>query len=419
MPTPSFLLERQRAEEQLRHSEEHFRLLIESSSDVITQIDNQQNICYASPSVERVLGYKPEDYIGQNIFQFIHPDDLKSTMAAFTQGLQNVGSAISIEHRLKHKDGSWPFFQTIGRGILDESGNRLVVANSRDITERKNLESQLVQAQKLESIGQLAAGIAHEINTPTQYVGDNTRFFNDAFKDLNRLLGKYDQLFQTIKNGAPLDGALQEIEGIVKEIDLAYLTDEIPKAIRQTLEGVERVRIIVQAMKEFSHPGTKEKTPINLNKAIQNTITVARNEWKYVAEMATDFDSSLPLVSGLPGELNQVILNMIINAAHAIADVVGDGSKGKGTITVSTRHDGNWAEIRVSDTGTGIPENIRSRIFDPFFTTKKVGKGTGQGLTISHSVIVDKHGGTIHFDTEMGKGTTFIIRLPMEDGVGL
>ena len=410
--------ELKQAEDRLKRSEEHFRLLIESSSDVITQIDHQQNICYASPSVERVLGYKPEDYIGQNIFQFIHPDDLKSTTAAFIQGLQEIGRAISIEHRLKHKNGSWPFFQTVGRGILDESGNRLVVANSRDITERKNLESQLVQAQKLESIGQLAAGIAHEINTPTQYVGDNTRFFNDAFNDLLRLMGKYDQLFQTIKNGAPLDGALQEIEGIVKEIDLAYLTDEIPKAIRQTLEGVERVRVIVQAMKEFSHPGTKEKTPINLNKAIQNTITVARNEWKYVAEMASDFDPSLPLVSGLPGELNQVILNMIINAAHAIADVVGDGSKGKGTITLSTRQDGNWAEIRVSDTGTGIPENIRSRVFDPFFTTKKVGKGTGQGLTISHSVIVDKHGGTIHFDTEMGKGTTFIIRLPI-DGAGL
>jgi len=196
---------------------------------------------------------------------------------------------------------------------------------------------------------------------------------------------------------------------------LAYLTDEVPKDIQQTLEGVERDRNIVQAMKEFSHPVGKEETFINLNKAIQNTITVARNEWKYVAEMVTDFDPSLPLVSCLPGELNQVFLNMIINAAHAIADVVGDGSKGKGTITVSTRHDGNWAEVRISDTGMGIPENIRSRIFDPFFTTKKVGKGTGQGLTISHSVIVDKHGGTIHFETEVGKGTTFIIRLPIEN----
>ena len=409
---------RKQMEEQLKRSEEHFRSLIESSSDIITRIDSQQNIRYASPSVERVLGYKPEDYIGQNLFHFIHPDDLKSTIAALTQGLQNAGVAISIEHRVKHKNGSWLFFQTIGKGLLDDFGNRLVVASSRDVTERKNLESQLVQAQKLESIGQLAAGIAHEINTPTQYVGDNTRFFQEAFNDLLRLIGKYEHLSQAVKTGAPLDGGLQEIDAIAKEIDLDYLTGEVPKAIQQTLEGVERVRNIVQAMKEFSHPGTKEKTPINLNKAIQNTITVARNEWKYVAEMATDFDSSLPLVSGLPGELNQVILNLIINAAHAIADVVGDGSKGKGTITVSTRLDGNWAEIRVSDTGTGIPENIRSRIFDPFFTTKKVGKGTGQGLTISHSVIVDKHGGTIHFDTAMGKGTTFITRLPIGDTVG-
>jgi len=156
---------------------------------------------------------------------------------------------------------------------------------------------------------------------------------------------------------------------------------------------------------------------VDLNHAIENTITVAKNEWKYVAEMETDFDPALPPVPCLPGELNQVILNMIINAAHAIADVMGDGSKGKGTIRITTRRDGNWAEIRISDTGTGIPEAIRDRIFDPFFTTKEVGKGTGQGLAIARSMIVDKHGGTIDFETQEGKGTTFIIRLPLEEKV--
>ncbi|MBW2127660.1 MAG: hypothetical protein JRH08_18935 [Deltaproteobacteria bacterium] len=156
---------------------------------------------------------------------------------------------------------------------------------------------------------------------------------------------------------------------------------------------------------------------MDLNHAIENTITVAKNEWKYVAEMETDFDPALPPVPCLPGELNQVILNMIINAAHAIADVMGDGSKGKGTIRITTRRDGNWAEIRISDTGTGIPEAIRDRIFDPFFTTKEVGKGTGQGLAIARSMIVDKHGGTIDFETQEGKGTTFIIRLPLEEKV--
>ncbi|MBI3300896.1 MAG: HAMP domain-containing histidine kinase [Deltaproteobacteria bacterium] len=170
---------------------------------------------------------------------------------------------------------------------------------------------------------------------------------------------------------------------------------------------------IVRAMKEFSHPGSEEKVETDLNRAIETTITVARNEWKYVAELATDLDSSLPPVPCLPGEFNQVILNLIINAAHAIAVVVSEGSTSKGTITVSTRHDGDWAEIRVSDTGTGIPEAIRAKIFAPFFTTKEVGKGTGQGLAIAHSVIVDKHKGTIGFETEVGRGTTFIIRLPL------
>ena len=167
-------------------------------------------------------------------------------------------------------------------------------------------------------------------------------------------------------------------------------------------------------MKEFSHPGTKEKIAVDLAKTIQSTITVASNEWKYVAELVTEFDPALPQVSCLPGEFNQVVLNLIVNAAHAIADVVGEAGNGKGTITVSTRRDGEWAEIRIRDSGTGIPEHARAKIFDPFFTTKGVGKGTGQGLAIAHSVIVEKHGGTIHFETETGKGTTFVIRIPIQ-----
>jgi len=167
-------------------------------------------------------------------------------------------------------------------------------------------------------------------------------------------------------------------------------------------------------MKEFSHPGSDEKTPTDLNKAIENTVTVARNEWKYVADLATDFDETLPPVLCLPGEINQVILNMIVNASHAIADVVGDGANGKGNITIRTRKMKEWAEIAIEDTGAGIPEEIRQRIFDPFFTTKEVGKGTGQGLSIAHNVVVEKHGGSIDVASEPGKGTTFTIRLPLE-----
>jgi signal transduction histidine kinase len=204
------------------------------------------------------------------------------------------------------------------------------------------------------------------------------------------------------------------VEDAEKAADLAYLAEEIPKAITQSLEGVGRVSDIVRAMKDFSHPGASGKEAIDLSKAIESTVTVARNEWKYVADMVTDFDPALPPVPCLVGEFNQVILNIVVNAAHAIADVIGDHTDKRGTIRITTRRDNKWAEIRISDTGTGIPEQHRSRVFDHFFTTKAVGKGTGQGLSIAHAVVTEKHGGSIALETEMGKGTTFIIRLPIE-----
>jgi signal transduction histidine kinase len=199
-----------------------------------------------------------------------------------------------------------------------------------------------------------------------------------------------------------------------RQADTNYLVQEIPKAIQQSADGVDRVSRIVRAMKEFSHPGGEDKEAVDINKAIENALIVARNEWKYVAEAVTDLDPSLPLVTCHPGEINQVLLNLIVNAAHAIGDKSGrDGDK-KGTITVSTRSEANGVEVRICDTGGGIPEAIRDRIFDPFFTTKPVGKGTGQGLTIAHAVVVNKHGGTITFESVVGQGTTFIIRLPLD-----
>ncbi|MBL9210697.1 MAG: hybrid sensor histidine kinase/response regulator [Opitutaceae bacterium] len=282
-----------------------------------------------------------------------------------------------------------------------------------EVADRNRMEIQLRHAQKMESIGQLAAGIAHEINTPTQFIGDNTRFVQDAFGDLSRLIAAYDRLLQAAASGPVPAGLIEEVRAAVVAADMAYLSREIPHAIEQSLEGIARVSNIVRAMKEFSHPGTTEKTELDLNHAIESTLTVCRNEWKYVAELVTHFDPDLPPVPVLPGEFNQVILNIVINATHAIADVVGRGGERKGLITVGTRRDGDWAEVRIGDTGTGIPESARQRIFDPFFTTKKVGQGTGQGLAIAHSVVVRKHGGTIGFETETGRGTTFVIRLPL------
>jgi signal transduction histidine kinase len=266
----------------------------------------------------------------------------------------------------------------------------------------------------MESIGQLAAGIAHEINTPTQYVNDNTRFLRDSFCGLQQLLDLYERLRVEAKQGAVPDTLLAELDALAADLDLGFLTAEIPKAIEQSLEGISRVAEIVHAMKQFSHPDQDEPELADLNKAIANTATVARNEWKYVAEMELDLAADLPAVPCLAGRFNQVILNLIVNAAQAIGDVVGGGSGAKGKIRITTRQDGDHVEIRVADTGSGVPAAIRNRIFDPFFTTKQVGKGTGQGLAIAHNIIVEQHGGAIDVESEDGKGSTFLLRLPLQ-----
>jgi len=273
------------------------------------------------------------------------------------------------------------------------------------------LESQLRHAQKLEGIGQLAAGIAHEINTPTQFVTDNLTFLRDSWRSTHELLEQYRETVRNAGEALPKDVAvaLQQAE---KSCDLEFIATEVPRAIDQSLDGARRVAKIVRAMKEFSHPDSADKTATDLNKAIASTITVARNEWKYVSEIAKEFDEALPPVVCYPGDINQVVLNLIVNAAHAIKEKIKEGEKG--TITVSTRMRGESVEIAVKDTGSGIPEAIRNRIFDPFFTTKEVGKGTGQGLALAYTVVVKKHGGKIWFETEVGCGTTFFITLPVK-----
>ena len=281
-----------------------------------------------------------------------------------------------------------------------------------DITARRNLERRLGMAQKLESIGLLAAGIAHEINTPVQYVGDSVRFVRDAFTDISSLLGTYAALRARAGESALAMDEVRLVDEAAAAADLEFLENEVPKACDRAMDGLDRVARIVQAMKNFSHPGSEEKKPTDINKAVQNTIIVARNEWKYAAEVDTDLSPDLPLVNCYAADVNQVLLNMLVNSAHAIADVPGEGVRGR--ITISTRQQGEFVEIRVSDTGAGIaPENLE-RIFDPFFTTKPVGKGTGQGLTIAHDIVANKHRGSIDVESQVGQGTTFTIRLPLD-----
>lgn len=402
------ITERKRNEEEVRR----LSLAVEQGPVSVVITDLSGEIVYVNRKFAESTGYACDEVIGKNprILKSGHtkPEEYKKMWDTIRAGGEWRGE---FQNRRKNGEPYWEY--AVIRPIKDESGRAThFLALKEDITERRKMELQLQQAQRLEAIGQLASGIAHEINTPTQYIGDNVCFLTEAFQDLRELIKDYDRRLQAV-NG-PAVSVAPEAGSALKEIDADYLLEEIPKALAQTKEGVGRVSKLVSAMKEFSHPGTKEKTPCDLNRAIQSTITVSRNEWKYVSELEADLDPSLPAVACVPSEFNQVILNMIVNAAHAIGDVVKRDSGNKGKILVRTLNCGDWAEIRIRDTGTGIPKHVRERIFEPFFTTKEVGKGTGQGLAIARSIIVDKHQGTIHFETEEGQGTTFIIRLPKD-----
>ena len=280
-----------------------------------------------------------------------------------------------------------------------------------DVTDQRRLENELAQAQKLESVGRLAAGVAHEINTPVQFVSDSVSFVREAMDDLSAIVDKYRELRTATESGADVAAAAKAAEEAEDDADLDYILENAPVALDRARDGLGRVAAIVRSMKEFAHPDRKEMSQADLNQAIQSTLVIASNEYKYVAEIETAFEQ-IPHVNCYAGEINQVVLNLIVNAAHAIGDVVR-GTDKKGKIRVGTRVLGDQVEIAITDTGKGIPVEVRSRIFDPFFTTKEVGKGTGQGLAIARNVVVDKHGGTLHFETEVGQGTTFYIRLPI------
>ncbi|GEM_PF-1673541 len=403
-----------RTREQLTKAHQMTSRLIDAIPSILVAVDAHDRVSAWNAAAVKLLGIDAAGAVGHPLETLKRDWDyplLKSAIDEARRTCRMVPVARDVHYRRPDGDDGLLGATICPMGQIGDCGENLLIV-AADVTERRRLETQLRQAQKLESIGQLAAGIAHEINTPTQFVGDNIRFLQDAFRDLAGVLAHYARLLDAARTGRPDARLITGIEQALEEADLDYLREEIPKAIEQSLDGVDRVAKIVRSMKEFSHPGTREKQLVDLNKAIESTITVARNEWKYVAEMVTEFDPDLPRVPCWVSDFNEVILNMVVNAAHAICDVVGDSGE-KGRITVATRPAGDHVEVRISDTGTGIPEDIRARIFDPFFTTKEVGKGTGQGLAVAHRVIVEQHGGTIDVESRVGEGTTFLIRLPI------
>lgn len=388
-----------RSEQRLRSSEERFRRIFTEAPTGMVRVDVDGVIAEVNRAFCDMLGDDGDRLVGTAWADLGHPAEQAEQRDVLAELLSRKGAVWHGEVRLLHADGS-----TVSANLAlacDDAGEhneRFVIGVAQDMTERKRLEVELRHAQKLEAVGRLAAGVAHEINTPIQFIGDNLRFLADGFVTLQRLCPE---------PAAVIDPADRN--------ELAYLNEEVPDAISQTLDGVGRVATIVQAMKSFGHPGTGSPVLLDINEAVRTTVIVASSEYRYIADLEVDYGDTPP-VSCLADDVKQVILNLLVNASHAIEDVgAQDGARGK--IFVRTRADRDGVEISVSDTGGGIPLEVQPRIFDAFFTTKTVGRGTGQGLALAHAVVVQRHRGELTFDTEVGRGTTFRVWLPCVDRI--
>jgi len=373
-------------------------------------------IVAANNAMAQMLGYRDEAELKRRNAADLYADPRERELETRAL-LDEHGEIRGRPLKLKRKDGTVIEVLLSVRKVQSWDNEQYYEGVCTDISElrraaeeRRRMESQLYLARKLESVGQLAAGIAHEINTPIQFVGDSVHFMREAFHQVAAVLQRYREATAKLaleRRHADLSAELARFE---QQANLPYLLSEIPKALDSSFEGVERVSEIVAAMKEFAHPGDAERSATDLNHCIQTTLIVARNEYKLVAEIETDL-GDLPPIMCRRGEINKLFLNLIVNAAHAIQAVTGKGS-GRGVIAITTRHDAHHVTVTISDNGCGISQSMITRIFDPFFTTKPVGKGTGQGLAIARS-IVDNHSGQIDVESTPGQGTTFAIRLPL------
>ncbi|MEP3479511.1 MAG: ATP-binding protein [Fuerstiella sp.] len=390
-----------------RQAERESDLLISAIDSMLVSVDENGRINRWTQPSELLFGLPPNETVGKNLVDLpIQWDD----PAAIPKLLQQQSSRAEVAF-CNHLDE----YRVLGMSsypIVDDGKYRGTLLIGLDLTEHRALELQLHQAQKLESVGQLAAGVAHEINTPMQYLGDNLGFLQKKVGQLEPIIKSLQQFLEAESNGQ--ESALTNLNSTMVNFKADRFVSGLLEAIEDSRDGVQHVSKIVTAMREFAHPGQEEKIPVDVNRALDSTITVSTNEWKYVAEIVKEFDESNPTVHALPVELNQVFLNILVNAAHAVSDVTDAGAKGKGTIIVRTEVVEGDLQVSIQDSGTGISEKNRSKIFDPFFTTKDVGKGTGQGLSIAHSVVVNQHGGRLWCESTIGQGTTFFMQFPME-----
>jgi PAS domain S-box-containing protein len=372
-------------------------------------------LTFVSKNACRVLGYQPEEMLADPNFWFdhIHPEDAPNIFSSLA--LLFVEGERTYEYRFRAASGDYLWMHDQLRLIRDEQGAPLeVIGSLSDISARKHMEQeqelliarlreaheQLLQSEKLASIGQLAAGVAHEINNPLGFVNSN---MGSLKRYLNTLLAVVTAHGAAVKKAAPGSVLEARFDAIAREADLAFLKDDVADLVAESLDGLKRVREIVQALKDFSHMGDTDWQHADLHAGIDSTLAIVANEIKYKATVEKRY-GSLPHIVCLPSQLNQVFMNLLVNAAHAIRE--------RGVITIGSGVDGDWVWVAVSDTGCGIPPENLNRIFEPFFTTKPVGSGTGLGLSLSYSTVT-KHGGRIDVESRVDEGSTFTVRLPM------
>ncbi|MCP4605723.1 MAG: PAS domain S-box protein [Proteobacteria bacterium] len=398
----------------LIQSEQKYKMLFEGTSEGILVADSEtMELKYANPAFCNMLGYSEKELIGKHVTD-IHPEENSELVISKFNSPTREEKSLIKEIPCLRKDKEL-VSADITVSLIELEGDPCSIAFFTDVTKRRSIEDQLIQAQKFESIGRLTVGIVHEIDTPAKYVSNNTKFLKESFGDLTNVYRKYEDLKKAVEDGRDSAEIVECIENALEETDVEYLLENIPNVTNQFLEAINGILNMLQAIKEFSHSGTGKKMYLDINKTLETTIVLCRNEWKNIANIETEFFPNMPPVLCLPGDLTQAFLNIIVNAAHAVDEVQKEkADQTKGAITITTRKTDDFAEIRVEDTGSGIPENIGDRVFEPFFTTKNMGKGTGQGLSIARSAIVDKHKGRLFFETKEDRGTTFVIQLPLK-----
>ena len=407
-------IDRLKMQQALTESEQLYRTLVETSPDAIALCDGQGKILRCNPQHVDLYGLgSAEDARGCSMNELISPEDKQRFEQEFRRAMDQ-GTVRDLEFAMVQRDGSSFQGELSASTVKGADGQPAsLVTVARDVTEKKRLMIQIAQAEKAQAVNKLAAGIAHEINSPLQFVSDNSHFLRMAITNMAEIIKSYQQTLQAVFQQASSRDELDRLEALEKKLKLAYLSRQVEPAFAQLNEGIDRLRNMGRAIREYAYPNEQEKIPFDLNRIIQNTVTLSRNEWKYVSDLLVDCDASLPLVECYPGEINQLVLSLILNSAQAISEVVGKESGEKGSIEIHTRADGAWVEIRIWDSGPGIPAELREKIFEPFFTTRKKSGNSGQGLTIARSIVESRHGGTNGLDPGSVRGTAFVVRLPV------